>query len=304
MKESERVITDHKTSDSEAGFLQAIPDGLLSPLEAEILKLHSSGMNRNEIAQALGRNEHPISQRTLFARQKIEEHVIFPAGLKRVSEYHDHPLVTAVSAGRLEGIKILNIWYSTEELIKQYYETKRTLPHYPRLLERGVTVGFKEWFFSTAKYASLKRLEAQKRLKSKLKSELSVNIIYDADQKVFDDLLVWLDVYKINLTPFQIRVLEMRLKHKGHQEISRITHTSEYAVNTHLSKARILIDEELIFPAGIRRLSEYKLRFIKLDRVLDFLDAVYFLGRWYTTDEKVADYVAKRDDLKRSDLAS
>lgn len=76
-----------------------------------------------EIAAEVKYTQGAVRTSLWQARKIIDEKLIFPAGYKRVTVF-SRDVVDAVRAGRMDGVKFMHMWYTTDEAVKQYQLTK------------------------------------------------------------------------------------------------------------------------------------------------------------------------------------
>ena len=108
-------------------------DELLPPLQKEIVRLALSGLTPPDIAGALGKKEGTIRTSLYYARIKLESELIFPAGYGRLrafrgESYTQTHLDRAVREGKLEGVKFLNLYYTTPEAVARYKARTNSTP--------------------------------------------------------------------------------------------------------------------------------------------------------------------------------
>lgn len=403
---------------------------ILSPGQLETVTLRMSGKSIDEIVEELGSTKRAVLNRMLRAREKIEDDLIYPAGFRQVADFQDGALSQAASKGRLEAVKLLGLWYTTDEWVQRYSLRRRIIdgslqrPDYvllteettpdeygtllgtrytdlmtrhqgriyisragledfranrrrankrfdspgeeyrqlrdfaattteysrlqraassgeipavkesewwfvkpedvetyfnssptsqaePRnearptpvtrdivvydaslhreLLEEDTPEVFASWFFSTAKVVSDQRLPWRKRRKIAQPDDLG-----EAVDAFTDQMGEWLKRRDVTLYPSFIRILNLKLTGKTNKDVADEIGWTVGSVTSTLSQIRSVIEERLIKPAGITRLSSYKDESLTIAAISGRLDAIWFLGKWYSTEEKLREYLAER----------
>lgn len=404
---------------------------MLSPDQLQVVDLRMNGKQIDQICQELGMTRRAALNRFYRAREKIEGDLIYPAGFKRVADYGENVMSHAASVGRLEAVKVLGLWYTTDEWVERY--NRRRVMVEPQVLNEGyvllnesttkdeygtllgtrythllrrqqgriyirpsdldlfrenrqrrnkryeapdenyqhlsdfadtargyerlgraarngdlqavkngtwvfakpedvaaflaqpqpaqleqrsgglageakrrtVTVfdasnlrkvpevytpeGFSEWFFSTAKIFSDQKLGWNKRrdLAQPDNSDMAIGTFVTQVSE-------WLQRKKIKMFPSYFKIANLKLVGRRSVDIASELGWTENSVTTTLSIIRKIIEENLIYPAGIVRVVDMRQEALNAAAIAGRLEAVWFLGRWYTTQDRIETYLAKR----------
>lgn len=405
---------------------------LLPPAQLETVDLRMSGKREAEIMEQLKITDRATRNRLYRARQTLEDKLLYPAGLKKVSDYEDGALSVAASAGRLEAVQFLGLWYTNDAWVQRYqprrvnpsqemaennylllsgqvseaeYGTllgsryrhlltrhqgriyittdaleefrrrrkrpdKRLRPPSPdyeptrnftssitnaqrlrsaamrgeidaskegtwwfvkpeeaaaflaaqptglkltsRSLEKTSSTSkreapiysiveleempegefpeaFNSWFFKTAKIVSDRKLPWSKR---KL---LPQPDDYKAAVEIFTrQLNEWIDQRGIELYPSFRRAIDLKIKGVKSEAVAEELGWTFGSVTTTISSCRKALEEGLIEPAGIKKVVDYRDNALNAAAIAGRLEAVWFMGRWYTTDQKVFDFKNRR----------
>jgi RNA polymerase sigma factor (sigma-70 family) len=92
------------------------------------------------------------------------------------------------------------------------------------------------------------------------------------------------------LGPIQNHIIEQRLAGLTPVQIASATGLTERTIKSNISKARKIIEEEIMLPAGLRKITDYEHLSRKDNKRIQ---SVNFLGRSYTNNEWVKDYLIK-----------
>lgn len=283
-------------------FLNAITERLpefLTSAELKVVELRLAGMSGRDIIAELGITSSAVKNRTSLARVRIEEALIYPAGAKRLTDYNDKSLIHAARKGRLEAGQFLDMWYATDEGVWGYKPKVlvktpvREIVLYDTASLRNMPEGdspeiFRDWFFRTARIVSNQRLSWRKRRALSQPDDL------DTATEIFRvQFRKWMERKNIVLSPAQIRVFELKLMGNENVDIEKKTRWGNNPIKTHTQLARKIIEEKLLSLSGIRRTSSYA-GIAKNAGLRGQLDAVWFAGLWYTTDDKVAQYISNQ----------
>lgn len=103
----------------------------LPPKRQEVVRLILAGQNTVEVSRTLGIDPRAVRQRLHHSRSVIEETLIAPFGLIQTCQLDNPQLIEAADNDRLEKVKFLGRWYTTQEAIERFY-----LPPLPRGLAR------------------------------------------------------------------------------------------------------------------------------------------------------------------------
>ena len=407
---------------------------LLPPAQLETVELRMSGKREPEIIEKLQITDRAVRNRLYRARQTLEGKLIYPAGLRKVADYEDGALSVAASAGRLEAVQFLGLWYTTDAWVQRYqprrvnpsqammeknqmllsdqvtpaeygtllgyryrhlltrhqgriYVTaegleefrrrkqrpdkrlrapsaeyqptrefasnitdavrlraaamrgeidalkegawwfvkpeeaaaflaaqptepkvvsrpleetssvsKRETPTYnvaelEKLPEGEFPEAFNTWFFKTAKIVSDRRLPWSKKRK------LPQPDNYEAAVEIFTrQLNEWIDLRAIKLYPSFRKLINLKIKGIKSETVAQELGWTFGSVTSTISSCRKALEEGLMSPAGIKRVVDYREKALDAAAKAGRLEAVWFMGRWYTTDGKVAEYRTKKDD--------
>lgn len=242
-----------------------------------------------------------------------------------LSEYRQ--LCRAAKAGKLPSVKVKNsLWFAKPEDIADY----RRLHHHQRkplsqsqsgreqvesnviyrrtpippegattsikeIIEIGDPEGFKYWFFTEVGYATEQRLPWLFHRKNWQNRQY----IEDLDQKLLSNLFAWLDHAQITLSSYEIEVTTLKLQSRENKDIALQLGRSNNVINKTLADIRNRIEKHYIFPSNIKRLSSYTYKnstTLTNAALKGRLEAVWFLGRWYSTDEMVNNYLSRVSD--------
>jgi len=135
------ISSGESLSDTNRDFSDLIPTfkqklaELLTEGQLAVVLLKMQGKSELDISEELGISIGAIRQRTLPARKKIECHLIYSVGFKRVSSFRDNSLVAAASAGRLEAVNFLGRWYTKDDWVSRYEPRRMVVDN--SLLEEG-----------------------------------------------------------------------------------------------------------------------------------------------------------------------
>lgn len=96
--------------------------------ERQVVNLSLDGLTNGEITDTTGHPEGSIKVLLSRGREYIEEKLLSPAGIVRVSLYGNKQVYKAFKNGLLPATKIMNLYYTTEEAVKECLATypKRT----------------------------------------------------------------------------------------------------------------------------------------------------------------------------------
>ena len=123
MKIFDRVEESSKRINSlESRFSKAVNDlpSSLSERQRSILNQLQQNVPYAEIAKNLNISVGYLKEIVVQIRHTAEDKFIFPSKFKRGTSYHQQSIITALSKGRLEGVKYLNIWYTEDKVVKEY----------------------------------------------------------------------------------------------------------------------------------------------------------------------------------------
>ena len=208
--------------------------------------------------------------------------------------------------GELEAVKEGNWWFARPEDAASFLSNRPpTQPAKRKPAETGLArenvlydesrlrnlpegdfpAAFTEWFFTNAKVVSDQRLPWRKRRDLPQPYDLQAAYFIVTQQ-----LEQWIETRGIRMYPSHLHVVDLKFQGKNSGDIAREIGWSEGSVNTTLSAARKSIEDGLIYPAQISRVSSYRDKSLDAAAVAGRLDAVWFLGRWYTTDNRIALY--------------
>ncbi len=235
--------------------------------------------------------------------QQVSDFPATPAVKNRLTE--------ALASGYLPGVKKGSWWFIKPEDAKEFLTTYTASQNNIRPIEvinsisqRQIELfsavelenmpendsheNFRNWFFKTAKAISDHRLPRKKRrhLPQPDNFELAVDIFL----RQFNE---WLKIREVNLSPYILEIVNLKLQGKKSTDIEKGLDKSEDSITGALSIARKAIENKIIYPAGIKRVASFDKSLVPHAHG-GRLDAVWFLGRWYTTDEKVAEYYNNR----------
>lgn len=405
---------------------------LLPPAQLEAVDLRMSGKREADIMEQLQITDRATRNRLYRARQTLEDKLLYPAGLKKVSDYEDGALSVAASAGRLEAVQFLGLWYTNDAWVQRYqprrvnpsqtmaennylllsgqvtqaeygtllgsryrhlltrhqgriyitadeleefrkrrkrpdkrlrspsadYEptrnftssitnaqrlrtaamrgeidaskegtwwfvkpeeaatflaaqptglkvtsrsleetsstSKREAPTYgvaelEEMPEGEFPEAFNSWFFKTAKIVSDRKLPWSKR------KTLPQPDDYTAAVETFTlQLNEWIDRRNIELYPSSRKVIDLKIKGVKSEAVAEELGWTFGSVTTTISLSRKALEEGLTEPAGIKKVVDYKDKALNAAAISGRLEAVWFMGRWYTTDEKVEQYRQSR----------
>jgi hypothetical protein len=102
--------------------------GQLKPHLDEVLKragvvnfaLVVGGSGTGGITDARAIGERKVRHALAVARKRMERRILLPAGLKPVASFRDSSLVTAARHGRLDAVRLLGHWYTSNRAVLAY----------------------------------------------------------------------------------------------------------------------------------------------------------------------------------------
>lgn len=224
----------------------------------------------------------------------------------------EQKLRLAVTRGNLPAVKKGHWWFVKPEdastflatdagrprpVIRQMEDTGNSSQRYTEVFpaseleafpENDFPESFKLWFFKHAKIISDRRLPWRKRRELPQPDDLEATVSIVKLQ-----FRHWLTQRDIKMYPSYMKIVDLRIQGKKVHNIAVELGWKDKSVSSVLAIARRTIDQELIYPAGIKKVSGYKDEALAAAAVAGRLEAVWFLGRWYTTDEKVTEYQQK-----------
>jgi len=161
---------------------------------------------------------------------------------------------------------------------------------------------FYSWFFTIAKNTWISRFRQSNSRSRQLKDGV-LNDQVQSTQPHSVDLMHRLEEKLDELLPEQqSRVVRLKLQGKKNREIATELDTTEGVVKVWMTHARKTIEEVLIFPTGFRRVCSFD-KICSRASKRGTLEAVQFLGRWYTTEEMVKRYASRRQIIDQKLLA-
>lgn len=147
---------------------------------------------------------------------------------------------------------------------------------------------FREWFFKTAKVVSDRRLPWNKRRQlSQPDNQIEATNIF------LGQLEEWMRIRDITLNSQYMEVVRERASGQKVSDVAKELGWAGGSAGGVLAKARKAIEGKLLFPAGIKRVVDYGDGTLSGAAIAGRLEAVWFLGKWYTTDEIAKNYKKK-----------
>lgn len=95
-------------------------DNIKSEQKSRVVEHALAGLKNSEISGLTGIDERVVKVQLHRARKQLEEEFLYPLGLKRVSNYQINKLFHASRQEGMPAIKILHLWYTTDEMVKGY----------------------------------------------------------------------------------------------------------------------------------------------------------------------------------------
>ena len=174
----------------------------------------------------------------------------------------------------------------------------------PNLGEGDFIQNFHNWTFRIARNMLADELGRRKKLETHLSSNSEIPSNEQSRQGLYTDLMPALEE-KLSqlLSQPRLRIVNLKLSGKANGDIAVDLAMSEGAVRVALSRARRIIEDEIVLPAGYKRVASFKDKSLGCAVSSRSPEFVKFLGVWYTTDEMVRRYRQRQRPVDQSLLA-
>lgn len=263
---------------------------LLSDLQIQTFDLAIAGKSSPQIATEVGISKRAASDRLATTREKVEETVLYPGGFKRLSSYKDDQIRHAAYDGTVRAVRLLGVWYTTDEWVKQY-DSRRLKPSgvifdVDKTEEEKGSKTFSDWFFADVRQASGDKFAWRVR-----------RSMADSHIGVFTPLQIGAGIQRflldqnVSLNSTEVKVLEEKLQGTNIKEIANKLDYSVQRIAQIVIQVRALIEDTLLTPNGIRQLVTFKHSPLTIAAIEDRIKATYLMGRWYTTEGEVNAYL-------------